>query len=111
MNRRHFLNLAALGTAGMVLDPERLLWVPGQRTFFLPPAEGWAQTRLLFHPLAFSMLFEGRSEWVRVLASEPGYPIPQEMDGAKLQAVFWDDGKRLVKIPGTSAKAEYWYTA
>lgn len=38
MNRRHFLNVLGAGTAGMVLDPERLLWVPGQRTFFLPSA-------------------------------------------------------------------------
>lgn len=36
MNRRSFLRLAGIGAAGMALDPERLLWVPGQKTFFLP---------------------------------------------------------------------------
>ena len=37
MNRRRFLgSSAALLAAGMV-DPERLLWVPGQRTIFIPP--------------------------------------------------------------------------
>jgi hypothetical protein len=40
MQRRGFL--AALGTlaAGYALDPERLLWVPGAKTFFLPSIEG-----------------------------------------------------------------------
>ena len=37
MDRRHFLSALVAGTAGLALDPERLLWVPGQRTFFLPP--------------------------------------------------------------------------
>lgn len=36
MNRREFLALGSAATAAMVLDPERLLWVPGARTFFLP---------------------------------------------------------------------------
>lgn len=37
MNRRSFLaGLAGLiGTA--TLDPEKLLWIPGQKTIFLPP--------------------------------------------------------------------------
>lgn len=35
MNRRSFLSL--LSTA-MVLDPERLLWIPGKKTIFIPPA-------------------------------------------------------------------------
>ena len=36
MTRRSFLGRAAAMTAAMTLDPERLLWVPGQKTFFLP---------------------------------------------------------------------------
>jgi hypothetical protein len=32
MDRRGFLRLLGLGGAAMVLDPERLLWVPGQKT-------------------------------------------------------------------------------
>jgi len=34
MNRRAFLSLSSLVAAGMVLDPERLLWVPGQKNYF-----------------------------------------------------------------------------
>lgn len=32
MNRRTFLGSLALLTAGMALDPERALWVPGRKT-------------------------------------------------------------------------------
>lgn len=35
--RRQFLQRAGAAiAAGMVLDPERLLWVPGAKTYFLP---------------------------------------------------------------------------
>lgn len=34
MERRGFLRLFGLGAAGLVLDPERLLWVPGAKRIF-----------------------------------------------------------------------------
>lgn len=37
MRRRAFLQSLAAGVAGFALDPERLLWVPGQRVFFFTP--------------------------------------------------------------------------
>jgi hypothetical protein len=38
MNRRDWLKLFSTGVVGaMVLDPEQLLWVPGEKTIFLPP--------------------------------------------------------------------------
>jgi len=37
MNRRRFLATLCAGAAGFALDPERLLWVPGKKTIFLPP--------------------------------------------------------------------------
>jgi hypothetical protein len=36
MDRRRFLQLAAAVTAGTMFDPERLLWVPGAKTYFIP---------------------------------------------------------------------------
>lgn len=36
MNRRQLLRLLALGVVGHTLDIDRLLWVPGQKTIFLP---------------------------------------------------------------------------
>lgn len=35
-SRRGFLGLLGAGVAGMVLDPERLLWVPGAKTISIP---------------------------------------------------------------------------
>lgn len=45
MNRRLFLQ-SLLATA--VLDPDRLLWVPGVKTIFIPPAPGLAFQRDAF---------------------------------------------------------------
>ena len=39
MNRRHFLRTLATVAAGVVLDPEMLLWRPGVKTIFLPPPQ------------------------------------------------------------------------
>ena len=39
MNRRDFLQRASLAVAAMAIDPERLLWTPGQKTIFLPPTK------------------------------------------------------------------------
>ena len=36
MNRRHFLSALTAGLTGLTLDPERLLWIPGAKTIFLP---------------------------------------------------------------------------
>jgi hypothetical protein len=34
MNRRSFLGLSSAALAAFTLDPERALWVPGQRSYF-----------------------------------------------------------------------------
>lgn len=36
MERRAFLRAVGLASVGLVLDPERLLWVPGAKRIFLP---------------------------------------------------------------------------
>jgi len=36
MDRRRFLQLGAAVVAGTAFDPERLLWVPGAKTYFIP---------------------------------------------------------------------------
>jgi hypothetical protein len=39
LNRRQFFTRAAVAAAALVVDPEQLLWTPGKKTFFLPPAK------------------------------------------------------------------------
>ena len=36
MNRRSFLSMLGVGAAATAFDPERLLWVPGVKTIFVP---------------------------------------------------------------------------
>jgi hypothetical protein len=36
VGRRRFLQLTTALAVGMTLDPERLLWVPGAKTYFIP---------------------------------------------------------------------------
>lgn len=47
MNRRGFIGSLAMATAALVLDPEKLLWVPGKKTISIPKTRelqwGWMQ--------------------------------------------------------------------
>jgi hypothetical protein len=36
MNRRGFFSILAGAAAALTLDPEKLLWVPGEKKIFLP---------------------------------------------------------------------------
>ena len=38
MKRRHFLASMLTAASAMVLDPDKLLWIPGQKTIFIPSA-------------------------------------------------------------------------
>lgn len=51
LNRRGFLSLLGAAVSGAVLDPERLLWVPGRKTISIPqPAPIQAAPEFLFDP-------------------------------------------------------------
>jgi len=39
VSRREFLQLLAAGVIGHTLDVDKLLWVPGQKTIFLPSVD------------------------------------------------------------------------
>ena len=45
MDRRSFLSLFGAAAIGATLDPEKLLWIPGQKTIFLPSATSFAMIR------------------------------------------------------------------
>lgn len=65
MNRRGFLGVLSAAFAGAVLDPERLLWVPRQKTIFVMPPI--VQPRGV-NPNLGQMVAE---EWMRIIGSAP----------------------------------------
>lgn len=58
LTRRGFLGSLATAAAGLALDPERALWVPGQKRIFLPAAKPslWSSTSL---PIADIFTIDG----------------------------------------------------
>lgn len=43
MTRRGLLRLLGAGLIGHTLDVDKLLWVPGQKTIFLPPVASYTR--------------------------------------------------------------------
>lgn len=66
-DRRSFLKLltsAAAVSAGMVLDPERALWVRGAKSIFLPPAKAYMPNVWAFEVAGWSAIGAEGSLWV-----------------------------------------------
>jgi hypothetical protein len=59
VSRRAFLGLCGATVGAMTIDPEALLWVPGERTIFLPPA---APATLVDTQLGISLRFVQQRE-------------------------------------------------
>jgi hypothetical protein len=68
MDRRRFLHLLTLGgAAGLALDVDRLLWVPGARTFFdIQAPTTFTVLNSSGYPLLAGMLLELEREIFRV---------------------------------------------
>lgn len=47
MNRREWLRLVLTGAAGLTLDVDKLLWVPGRKTIFLPPKWSLSNSQII----------------------------------------------------------------
>lgn len=47
MNRRALLKLLATGALGHVLDVDKLLWVPGAKTIFLPSLTKLTESQII----------------------------------------------------------------
>lgn len=64
MNRRGFFGRLAAGAAAVVaaseLDPDFLVWKPGAKTVFIPPAK--AVQPLAFHKDAFALVMDSIEE-------------------------------------------------
>lgn len=61
MNRRQLLKLLSMGLVGYELDIDKLLWIPGKKTFFLPSIE-------TTYPPLTSMMDIVMVEWDKVKA-------------------------------------------
>lgn len=94
MNRRAFLGSLAAALVGATFDPERLLWVPGQRTFFLPSREPIASPPLYtLAPMSADLIRSARNsfvttdmitkEWLKILQRNLVFSqrISREYDG------------------------------
>lgn len=83
VNRRAFLQLAGAAVAGLALDPERLLWMPGEKTIYLfgdASSEGtsidWITRealRLLEKNLAFAGSVNRQYDELFVVSGGKGY--------------------------------------
>ena len=71
MNRRRFLSLSALAVPALVLDPERLLWVPGRKMILdLGPA-GY---RVMYGPWVKRSEYE-YTQWVMTVVGGKMYGV------------------------------------
>lgn len=90
MNRRHFLGSLAALSAGMALDPDKLLWVPGRKTYFdivRPTSLEAASGTFIWNPNQFTAF-----EIERVLADHQDglfyYPGPKYVPAFQYAPVF-----------------------
>ncbi len=85
MNRRTFLTALSAASAGFVLDPERLLWRPGQRTYFLPSRPSFAIGNIV----SFSRLDRAAADsWTK-------YVTMSNADGSLQSEHLWAGGSYL----------------
>lgn len=92
MNRRSFLQRAMFGAAALAVDPERLLWTPGKKTIFIPPAafddwkwapgptlEEWVRNMQQFNPLIQEIVdVLARGPEMRFFSLEPATPAADQ---------------------------------
>jgi hypothetical protein len=81
MNRRGFLSALIGSGLSAAVDPEKLLWTPGQRTIFIPPARNvltpqwYTQQLLLAMKLNLKVYQTACDRWTSELLSRPPVTI------------------------------------
>ncbi len=90
IDRRGFLGALGAFAAGAVLDPERLLWVPGRKTIFVP-AKPIVQ-RLVFHRDAYALVMAD-------LIGEAAQHLADEIDRIGLERMRSYEINRLIGLP------------
>lgn len=85
LNRRAFLQRAALAAAALTVDPEQLLWTPGQRSYFD------LGEKLL--PLSYRLAW---ADW----KYHPGYLL-----ATRVGLVSWGDRMHTIQLQATPQEA------
>ena len=121
MHRRTFVRLLGLGTitatgvATGALDVERLLWIPGEKTLFLPPVAGWiprgteSVDEVLERLVREGLVREGAyfdlttSPFTEIIA-DASRRLADEIDRRALTAIFgdidrWSRSATLMRTP------------
>lgn len=107
--RRSFLNAALAFAATATLDPEKLLWIPGKKSFFIPKPEvfpaGCHVDILLtnisiqydpfpFNPNAGFPIQRNRGTVIRTIADRGKLEIGDSVsfgDGGRVRNALWPD--------------------
>jgi hypothetical protein len=80
MNRRGFLQRAALAVAALAMDPEQLLWTPGKKTFFIP------ETLFVREPMLCEITIRATvSEYTEFIT------VSSLLDEALIQPCTWEE--------------------
>ena len=82
MDRRSFLSMLGVGVAA-TFDPERLLWVPGVKTIFIPKP---------YVPTTFVDVFSG------TMGICNGIPIPLKAVNQATMGPLFEDGGSLYRL-------------
>lgn len=72
MNRREWLKLALTGAAGLTLDLDKLLWVPGHKKIFIPSGRSLSYSQIVNVELGrivphIQLLFERDDTFYRII--------------------------------------------
>lgn len=89
MNRRDFLKFLLATPAATFVDYEKLLWIPGEKTIFLPPAVTHMQLLEMFYGSSF--------RYINHLFSENDNILWNALKADKEQIEFVNKIKRNVR--------------
>lgn len=110
MDRRTFFRLGAGAAIALALDPERALWVPGQKTYFLPspqirPAIGdfVAFVEAIHGPLGSSFMDREGNRYVRVATGAMRTITPKTAGSVGVVSVY-DRDHALLMVDGVTPK-------
>lgn len=106
MDRRAFLGLSAMGAAGLALDPERLLWVPGAKKIFVPSqAAIQAYPAMLYRGIIYPAHIE-QPEGTKIVVKNYAEARRQFFRGYRTADEILAEMKKNAAIPGHQSQGQ-----